>query len=111
MKIVNDQSGNPTSTLTVADIIKFIIENPEINGIVHGTCEGKATWYDFATEIFRQLKIEKEIVPCLTKDFPRKAKRPFNSSLKNSVLYEYDYRAPNWKDALKESIENDLELN
>lgn len=53
LKVVNDQSGNPTSTLAVADIIKFIIGIPEIKGIVHGTCEGKATWYDFATEIFK----------------------------------------------------------
>jgi len=108
LKVVNDQRGNPTSTKTVADVIKFLITKPDVSGIVHGTCEEQCTWYDLTVELFRLLGLKREVVPCTTDEFPRPAPRPHNSSLKKSVLNLLGYRTPRWQDALAEFIsEND----
>ena len=104
LKVVNDQRGNPTSTKTVADVIKFLMAKPDVSGIVHGTCEDQCTWYDLTVELFRLLGLRREVVPCTTEEFPRPAPRPHNSALKKSVLNVLGYRTPNWKDALAEFV-------
>ena len=108
LKVVNDQRGNPTSTKTVADVIKFLIEKPDVSGVVHGTCEDQCTWYDLTVELFRLLGLKREVVPCTTEEFPRPAPRPHNSALKKSVLNLLGYRTPNWKDALAEFVKSEF---
>ena len=108
LKVVNDQRGNPTSTKTVADVIKFLITKPDVSGIVHGTCEDQCTWYDLTVELFRLLRLKREVVPCTTEEFPRPAPRPHNSALKKSVLNLLGYRTPNWKDALAEFVKSEF---
>ena len=118
IKVVNDQRGNPTSTKTVADVIKFLITKPDVTGVVHGTCEDQCTWYDLACELkrllnvrrgrSRALRFKREIVPCTTLEFPRPAPRPCNSALKKSVLNLLGYRTPNWKDALAEFVKDEF---
>ena len=108
LKVVNDQRGNPTSTKTVADVVKFLMTKPDVSGIVHGTCEDQCTWYDLACELFRLLGLKREVVPCTTDEFPRPAPRPHNSALKKSVLNLLGYRTPNWKDALAEFVKSEF---
>ena len=108
LKVVNDQRGNPTSTKTVADVIKFLITKPDVSGIVHGTCEDQCTWYDLTVELFRLLGLKREVVPCTTEEFPRPAPRPHNSALKKSVLNLLGYRTPNWKAALAEFVQSEF---
>ena len=114
LKVVDDQRGNPTSTKTVADAIRFLMTKPDVSGIVHATCEDQCTWYEFACEIKRLLNLrpstsdlrpfKRQLEPCTTEEFPRPAPRPRNSALKKSVLNLLGYRTPNWKDALKEFV-------
>ena len=104
LKVVNDQRGNPTSTKTVADVIRFLMTKPDVSGIVHGTCEDQCTWYDLTVELFRLLGLKREVVPCTTEEFPRPAPRPHNSALKKSVLNLLGYRTPNWKVALADFV-------
>ena len=108
LKVVNDQRGNPTSTKTVADVIRFLMTKPDVSGIVHGTCEDQCTWYDLTVELFRLLGLKREVVPCTTEEFPRPAPRPRNSALKKSVLNVLGYRTPNWKDALAEFVRSEF---
>ena len=108
LKVVNDQRGNPTSTKTVADVIKFLMTKPDVSGIVHGTCEDQCTWYDLTVELFRLLGLKREVVPCTTEEFPRPAPRPHNSALKKSVLNLLGYRTPNWKVALAEFVASEF---
>ena len=108
LKVVNDQRGNPTSTKTVADVIKFLMTKPDVSGIVHGTCEDQCTWYDLTVELFRLLGLKREVVPCTTEEFPRPAPRPRNSALKKSVLNLLGYRTPNWKAALAEFVKSEF---
>lgn len=100
LKVVNDQRGNPTSTKAVADVIRFLIDKPDVSGIIHATCEGVCTWYDLTVELFRLLGLKREVVPCTTAEFPRPAPRPKNSALKKEVLGLLGYEMPRWQDAL-----------
>ena len=108
LKVVNDQRGNPTSTKTVADVIRFLMTKPDVSGIVHGTCEDQCTWYDLTVELFRLLGLTREVVPCTTEEFPRPAPRPKNSALKKSVLNLLGYRTPKWQDALAEFVKSEF---
>ena len=108
LKVVNDQRGNPTSTKTVADVVKFLMTKSDVSGIVHGTCEDQCTWYDLTVELFRLLGLKREVVPCTTEEFPRPAPRPHNSALKKSVLNLLGYRTPKWQDALAEFVKTEF---
>ena len=108
LKVVNDQRGNPTSTKTLADVIKFLMMKSDVSGIVHGTCEDQCTWYDLTVELFRLLGLKREVVPCTTEEFPRPAPRPHNSALKKSVLNLLGYRTPKWQDALAEFVKTEF---
>ena len=108
LKVVNDQRGNPTSTKTVADVIRFLISKPDVSGIVHGTCEDACTWYDLTVELFRLLGLKRGVVPCTTEEFPRPAPRPKNSALKKSVLNLLGYRTPRWQDALADFVKSEF---
>jgi dTDP-4-dehydrorhamnose reductase len=102
LKVVDDQSGNPTSTDAVSEHIKLLLEHPEITGPVHLTCEGRATWFEFAAEIFRLSGSDCKPVPCSTSEFPRPAPRPANSQLDNLVLAKHNLPPmPHWRDALE----------
>ena len=106
LKVVADQTGNPTSTLAVARALKNLLRRPELRGIFHLTCEGEASWYEFACEIFKQLKINQKTVPCRTCDFPRPAPRPANSRLEKRRLKENGLPPmPDWREALAEFLQ------
>ncbi len=106
LKVVDDQKGNPTSAKAVADAIAFLLIHPEVSGVVHGTCEGVCSWYEFACEIKRLTPaFTREIVPCTTEEFPRPAPRPKNSALKKGVLAMLGYRMPDWRVALADFLQ------
>jgi dTDP-4-dehydrorhamnose reductase len=99
LKVVNDQIGNPTSTDAVADLLAWLLEHP-VDGIVHGSCEGEATWYEFAKTIFEMAGLKRGIVPCTTAEYPRPAPRPANSRLEKVRLREVGRDTPDWREAL-----------
>ena len=101
LKVVADQHGNPTSTTAVARALNGILKRPNLCGTFHLTCEGEATWADFAAEIFRLAGREQKIQPCTTEEFPRPAPRPKNSRLEKMALRLAGLPPmPDWKDAL-----------
>jgi dTDP-4-dehydrorhamnose reductase len=102
LKVVNDQVGNPTTTDAVAQHTMVLLEKPAV-GVMHLTCEGEATWYDFTKEIFRLWNIKKEIIPCTSEEYPRPAKRPKNSRLEKRALRLHNLPAmPHWHAALRD---------
>ena len=103
LKVVADQHGNPTSTVAVARALRGILERPDLRGTFHLTCEGEATWAEFAAEIFRLAGRSQAIQPCTTEEFPRPAPRPRNSRLEKMALRLAGLPPmPHWKDALAE---------
>lgn len=105
LKVVDDQRGNPTSALAVARELREVLNHPEVGGPVHMTCEGTATWADFAEEIFRLKGIKQKVRRCTTAEYPRPAPRPKYSCLDNQRLRDYGLPPmPHWKDALAEFL-------
>ena len=85
IKVINNQYGCPTNANDLAKLIVHIIENgyikEENKGIYHFCNYGITTWFDFATEIKRQIKSKASVVPISDDEFPSKAKRPKFSAL------------------------------
>lgn len=111
LKVVNDQHGNPTSTLAVGRQLKNILARPELAGTFHLTCEGEATWYEFAQEIFRLAGKNQQLEPCTTDEFPRPAPRPLNSCLEKRMLRLCGLPSmPDWHDALAEFMASEYNI-
>ena len=109
LKVVADQIGNPTSTLAVARKLREILLQPELTGTFHLTCEGEASWADFAAEIFRLTGKDQKIEPCTTAEFPRPTPRPANSRLDKMMLRIAGLSPmPHWKDALAEFVKSEF---
>lgn len=103
LKVVADQLGNPTSAVAVTRALREMLKRPSLCGTFHVTCEGEATWAEFAEEIFRLAGKEQKVQPCTTEEFPRPAPRPKNSRLDKMGLRLAGLPPmPDWKDALAE---------
>ena len=102
LTVVDDQVGNPTSTLAVADALAGILARPDLRGVFHLTCEGAVSWFGFAREIFRLRGLGTiDLRPCSTADYPRPAPRPHFSALAKTRLAEAGLPPmPAWQDAL-----------
>ena len=102
VRVVSDQSGQPTSAKGLAKQIVDLVNAKKEFGIYHGTNSGSATWFDFAQEIFASVgRDTSRLIPVSTSEFPRPAKRPKYSVLghenwKKSGLEEM----PEWKSEL-----------
>lgn len=104
LKVVDDQRGNPTSTDAVAELLARLLETP-VPGVVHGSCEGEATWFEFAQAIFARAGLSRGLAPCTTADFPRPAPRPANSRLEKRVLRLAGLPPmPHWEEALEKFV-------
>ena len=109
LKVVADQHGNPTSAYAVARELRAILRRPNLRGTFHVTCEGEATWAEFAEEIFRLAGKAQRIEPCTTEEFPRPAPRPRNSRLDKMGLRLANLPPmPHWKDALAEFMKREF---
>jgi len=104
LRVVADQIGNPTSTLAVADLIARLLADP-IPGVVHGSCEGDASWCDFAAEIMQAWDLPRAVAPCTTAEFPRPALRPANSRLEKRALRIAGREStPHWREAFERFV-------
>jgi len=111
LKVVNDQFGTPTWTVSVCRQALSVIDKNEY-GVFHCTSEGQCSWFDFAKEIVSASGINVDVVPCTTEEFPRPAPRPHFSVLENARFKEMGINImPEWKEAFKEflSTENHKE--
>lgn len=89
---------------TVAELLARLLETP-VPGVVHGSCEGEATWFEFAQAIFARAGLSRGLVPCTTADFPRPAPRPANSRLEKRVLRLAGLPPmPHWEEALEKCV-------
>jgi dTDP-4-dehydrorhamnose reductase len=100
LKVVDDQIGNPTSGAAVAKLSAALLEVPLV-GTAHATCEGEATWFDFAGAFLERLQLDVPLERCSSAEFSRPAPRPANSRLDNRVLRAAGLGPmPSWRDAL-----------
>jgi len=100
LNVVNDQIGSPTYTYDLAILLVDMVESNQY-GVYHATNEGVCSWFDFATEIFKQSGITVKVNPVDSSAFPVKAVRPKNSRMSKDKLEENGFhRLPSWQDAL-----------
>ena len=102
VRVVNDQIGNPTYTLDLAELVVDMICT-EKYGNYHATNEGEyISWYDFTKEIYRQAGLSTKVIPVSTEEYGlSKARRPKNSRLDKTKLKAEGFTPlPDWKDAL-----------
>ena len=86
IQVVNDQTGQPTTTLDLANQILSMIYSNIPGGIYHATNSGQATWWEFARELALLNKADiSRVVPVTSQQFKARAIRPKNSVLDHSV--------------------------
>ena len=101
LAVVDDQRGNPTSCAAVAAALRLLLPRHDLRGTFHLTCEGEATWAEFAREVFRLAGVAQAVRPCSTDEFPRPAPRPADSRLaKERLRAEGLPPMPHWSSAL-----------
>lgn len=120
LKIVDDQTGAPTTSIAIADATRAIIDRTrgcsaglaeDWSGIYNMTCSGVTTWAAFARAIFEQAgsllgEREPEVIPIPSKDFPTPATRPLYSVLSNEKLSEgFGVRLPPWRVGLQVALD------
>lgn len=106
LRVVEDQIGSPTSTVSLSHAIRSLIHSGAY-GIYHFTDEtnGGISWYDFAKEIIRLSGYNTNVVPIKTDEFLRPAKRPRYTVLATWSFSAVTGRIPvNWKEALKDYL-------
>lgn len=109
LKVVADQIGNPTSALAVARALRNLLKRPDLTGTFHLTCEGEASWCDFARAVFEAAGVKQTVEPCTTDEFPRPAPRPKNSRLEKRMLRRHGLPSmPHWREALQEFMQREF---
>lgn len=111
VRVVNDQHGNPTSALDLADAILRIAPSlpGAAGGIYHLSGDGGTTWFGFAQHIFAASATlggpHPLLVPVTTSDYPTAARRPANSQLSSAAFTaQYGFRLGAWEDAAADTV-------
>lgn len=110
VNVVYDQIGTPTYAYDLANVIITIIHDYISTqnfkaGIYHYSNEGVCSWYDFTLEIMSLAKLNCEVNPILSKDFPAIAERPSYSVLnKFKIKNTFNIKIPHWKTSLEKCL-------
>ncbi|MDA7744283.1 dTDP-4-dehydrorhamnose reductase [Porticoccaceae bacterium] len=113
LSIVGDQMGCPTYAQDIARSIVAIatkLNSQKDYGIYHYCGDQPCSWFDFAKEIFDQLKMYDQIsTPTIkavtTEEYPTLAKRPKFSVLDNKKIQEnFDIFSSDWKVGVESSL-------
>jgi dTDP-4-dehydrorhamnose reductase len=86
VRVVDDQVGQPTSAVDLANQLVDLGLSTSSASIYHGTNSGQATWYEFAQEIFKLSGTDVgRVAPVSSSEYPRPAKRPSYSVLSHDA--------------------------
>ena len=87
LSVVDDQVGQPTWTMDLADLVVRLIEARAPRGIYHGTSSGQVSWFGFAQKIVAAAGLDPQIVsPTTSEGYVRPAPRPSSSVLGHDAL-------------------------
>lgn len=114
LNIVSDQIGGPTPARDIAkaciEIADQLKKDPKKTGTYHFSGTPNVSWVNFASEIFFKTGRKVFVIPILSKDYQRLAKRPLNSRLDCSYTYKvFGIRQPDWNVGLKQILQ-DIEV-
>lgn len=111
LRVVDDQHGNPTSALDIAEAVLAIAKtwqcSPEARsfGVYHFAGSGATSWCGLARQVFtcsRALGGPHATVDAITsEEYPTKAERPRNSRLDCSRFEtDFSFCAPEWQESV-----------
>jgi len=107
LSVVNDQMGAPTYAADLAGAILEIIRHKKFRDLAQTTQiynysnEGEISWYEFAKEIFKIEKIECEVNPVTSQQYPTPSKKPRNTLMnKDKIVKVFNIKISNWKSSL-----------
>ncbi|MBO3086709.1 dTDP-4-dehydrorhamnose reductase [Cellulomonas dongxiuzhuiae] len=87
LDVVDDQVGQPTWTVDLADLVLRLVEAQVPAGTYHGTSAGSTSWFGFARSVVAAAGMDPEIVrPATSEGFVRPAPRPAYSVLGHDAL-------------------------
>jgi dTDP-4-dehydrorhamnose reductase len=104
--VVDDQRGQPTWTMDVADQVIALVRARAAVGVYHATSAGETTWFGLAREIFRLLGTDPARVrPVSSSAYPRPAPRPAYSVLGHRAWARADIKPiPGWQVRLQQAF-------
>jgi dTDP-4-dehydrorhamnose reductase len=102
VRVVSDQWGAPTYSGDVADFLWGIVAvGNKSYGIYHYCNGGRASWYEFATAIFRQMGSPVSVIPITSISMSSNVRRPKNSLLStDNTERVFNIRIPAWEESL-----------
>ena len=87
LTVVDDQVGQPTWTVDLADLIVRLVAAPASYGVHHGTASGRTTWRGLAQAVFEERGLDPERVqPTTSQALGLPAPRPSWSVLSHDSL-------------------------
>jgi len=111
VRVVADQIGTPTAAISVARVLRALVDRPDLSGVYHWTDAGVASWYDFAVAIAEEaaglglLPATARVDPITTAEYPTPARRPSFSVLDSRALLGALSLTPHhWRAALRTEL-------
>lgn len=110
LKVIDDQTGNPTYAGDLADFLIFLAQKPQVKGVLHFAGDKTISWFGFAQAIFKAAAFFQpaynriQLSPISSEEWPSAAKRPRNSALCSIRLAELGFPASDWQARLNELV-------
>ncbi len=86
LAVVDDQVGQPTWTMDLADLVVRLVDARAAAGTYHGTSSGQTSWFGFAQAVVAAAGARADVRPTSSGAFPRPAPRPAYSVLGHDEL-------------------------
>lgn len=108
--VVDDQVGQPTWTVDLADLVVRLVGSGAPAGVYHGTSSGRTSWFEFARAVVAAAGLDPDVVtPTTSQDFVRPAPRPSYSVLGHGALERVGVApigdwATRWRDAAEQMV-------
>lgn len=120
LRVVDDQIGNPTSALDIADAILVVVERWRADGprntagTYHFAGRGETSWAGFARHALgcsREFGGPfAEVDGIASRDWPTPAARPLNSRLDCAKFQTaFEYAAPDWRHSVRATVKRLVE--
>ncbi len=100
ISLVEDEVASPTYVVDLARAVRRLFDDKRPFGIYHITNSGSCSWYEYGKKVFSLAGVPVATTAVLGSSFPRPAKRPAFSVLKNTKLPQL---RP-WEEALQEYL-------
>ncbi len=114
LTVVDDQRGNPTSALDLADGLGAALKRMEaatddLWGAYHLAGSGETSWCGFAAAVMKEAQALglpiAEVRPIRTADWPTPARRPANSVLDSSrFAATFGFTMPHWRTSVGQVV-------